>query len=60
MQMPFPELVDLQLSSIYFDTLSVIPNTILGGSATRLRYLKLSHISFPGIPKLLLSAIHLV
>jgi hypothetical protein len=65
MQVPFPELVDLQLSipSIYSDTLSVInliPDTFLGGSAARLQCLKLSCISFPGITKLLLSATHLV
>ena len=48
---PFPKVVPLSI---------LIPDTFLGGSAPRLRYLELEYISFPGIPKLLLSATHLV
>ena len=38
----------------------VIPDSFLGGSAPRLRYLNFTGIPFPGLPKLLLSATHLV
>jgi F-box-like len=58
-QVPFPELTDLHLSS-YDETPPVIPDSFLGGSALRLRYFKLSGIPFPGFPKLLSSATHLV
>jgi hypothetical protein len=58
MQVPFPELTDLQLSS--YDETPVIPDSFLGGSAPRLRTLTLDGISFPGLPKLLLSATRLV
>ena len=57
MQVPFPELTDLRLWSRDRDN---IPDTFLGGSAPRLRSLVLSFISFPGLPKLLFSATHLV
>ena len=59
MQVPFPELTDLRLIS-YEDTPPVIPDSFLGRSAPRLRFLHLHSIPFPGLPKLLLSAIHLV
>ena len=39
---------------------SVLPDSFLGGSAPRLEYLWLNRIPFPGLPKLLLSATHLV
>jgi hypothetical protein len=42
------------------ETVPVIPDSFLGGSAPRLRILSLSGIPFPGLPKLLLSANHLV
>jgi len=58
MQVPFPELTDLQLGSYLI--LPVIPDSFLGGSAPRLRHFTLSGIAFPGLPKLLLSATHLV
>ena len=59
MQVPFPELTALHLS--YRDSrVPVLPNSFLGGSAPRLRFLFLESIPFPGIPKLLLSATHLV
>jgi len=59
MQVPFPELTDLQLFS-YGEMLPVIPDSFLGGSAPRLRIFTLDSISFPGLPNLLLSANHLV
>ena len=58
MQEPFPELTLLVLLSR--GTLPVLPNSFLGGSAPRLRKLWLEGIPFPGLPKLLLSATHLV
>ena len=58
MQVSFPEMTDLQLSSI--DKIPpVIPDSYLDGSAPRLQYFELSGISFPGVPKLVLSATHL-
>ncbi|KAH9974466.1 hypothetical protein BGW80DRAFT_1559958 [Lactifluus volemus] len=59
MQEPFPELEYLYLE-IYGTTLSVLPNTFLGGSAPRLRSLDLRHIPFPALPQLLLSCNDLV
>ena len=58
MQVPFPELTELQLSS--FGGEPVIPDSFLGGSAPRLQVFDLSDIPFPGLPNLLLSATHLV
>ena len=58
MQQPFPELTHLSLDS-FNKPVSVVPDSFLGGSAPRLRYLNLSGIPIPGIPKLLLSATHL-
>ncbi len=61
MQVPYPELTEMRLSS-HVDTMSVIPipDSFLGGSAPRLRSLTLNTIPFPGLPKLLLSATQLV
>jgi hypothetical protein len=59
MQVPFPALTDLQLTS-RGETLSAIPDSFLGGSAPSLRSFSLDGIPFPGLPKLLLSAAHLV
>jgi hypothetical protein len=59
MQVPFPELTDLWLSS-YGETVPVIPDSFLDGSASRLRYFNLEGIPFPGLPKMLSSAPHLV
>ena len=56
-QKPFPELMHLLLSS---HEEPVIPESFLGGSAPRLRSLWLDGILFLGLPKLLLSATHLV
>ena len=59
MQQPFPELTHLQLQ--HGDKpRPVVPASFLGGSAPRLESLFLYSIPFPGLPKLLLSAIHLV
>jgi hypothetical protein len=62
MQVPFPELVvlELSMSSWHFLDGSVLPDSLLGRSAPRLRYFYLHGIPFPGLPKLLLSATHLV
>ncbi|KAN0116297.1 hypothetical protein V8E52_006122 [Russula decolorans] len=59
MQVPFPELTDLQLTS-NDETVPVIPDSFLDGSSQRLRYFTLAGIPFPGLPKLLLSATNLV
>ena len=62
MQMPFPELTDLQLEQREELSLvdTAIPDSFVGGSAPRLRSFRLYGIPFPGLPKLLLSATHLV
>jgi hypothetical protein len=60
MQVPFPELAVLYLSYEDFSYLPVLPDSFLGGSAPRLRYLALVTVPFPGLPNLLLSATHLV
>ena len=57
MQKPFPELTYLQLDGGAFDAL---PDSFLGGTAPRLQSLTFWNISFPGLPKLLTSANHLV
>ena len=59
MQVPFPELTYLLLAS-NGKTVPVIPDSFLDGSAPRLRTFILLGIPFPGLPKLLLSATHLV
>jgi hypothetical protein len=58
MQVPFPELIDLELAGSYGEV--VLPDSFLGGSAPRLRILTLDSIPFPRLPRLLLSATHLV
>jgi F-box-like len=60
MQVPFPELDSLYLSYGGVSFTPVLPDSFLGGSAPHLRFLALTWISFPGLPKLLLSATHLV
>ncbi len=61
MQVPFPQLTWLNLISDGETTpvASVVPDSFLGGSAPHLRNFQLDGIPFPGLPKLLLSAIHL-
>ena len=58
LQEPFPELTHLLLRSN--GAVPVLPDSFLGGSASRLRLLWLERIPFPALPKLLLSATHLV
>jgi hypothetical protein len=60
MRVPFPELAALNLSMGYLLEGPVLPDSFLGGSAPRLRSFSLSRIPFPGLPRLLLSATHLV
>jgi hypothetical protein len=60
MQVSFPKLTVMELISIDETPQLVIPDSFLGGSAPRLRSFELSGISFPGLPKLLLSSTHLV
>jgi hypothetical protein len=59
LQKPFPALTYLQFE---FETelAPVLPASFLGGSAPALQSLFLERIPFPGLPKLLLSATHLV
>jgi hypothetical protein len=59
MQVPFPELTHLRLSS-HDKTPRSIPDSFLDGSAPRLRSFSLNCISFPGLPRLHLYAPHLV
>ena len=61
MQHPFPALARLELEPSFDETTPVVvPASFLGGSAPSLHELCLNYISFPGLPKLLLSATHLV
>jgi hypothetical protein len=60
MQVPFPELTDLHVSSPVGGESPTIPDSFLGGSAPRLQSFSLHGTSFPGLPKLLLSATRLV
>ena len=59
MQKPFPELMELDINSDWHDVLT-LPDSLLGGTAPRLQSLELTNISFPGLPKPLVSATHLV
>ena len=58
LQVPFPELTVLRLSPS--QSYMFLPDSFLGGSAPRLRSLDLTSTPFRGLPKLLLSATHLV
>jgi hypothetical protein len=61
MQVPFPELTHLDLWWSSGNTFTpLLPDSFLGGSAPRLRTLKLRDIPFPALPNLLLSASDLV
>ena len=60
MQQPFPVLTHLGLYSKDGETVPVVPDSFMGGSAPQLQSLKLGRISFPGLPKLLLSPTRLV
>jgi len=59
MQVPFPMLTLLQLFSDG-ETPPVDLDSFLGGSASHLRVIESDGIPFPGLPKLLLSATHLL
>jgi hypothetical protein len=63
MQVPFPNLRILRLAWLDArpeETVRVLPDTFLRGSAHRLRHLYLRGIPYPSLPKLLMSATHLV
>jgi len=61
MQKPYPALTDLSIwCRDDHRAAPIVPESFLGGSAPRLRHLYLEYIPFPGLPKLLLSATHLV
>ncbi len=57
-QEPFPALTRLDFHTT--DEVPIVSDSFLGGSAPNLRHLKMSCVPFPGLPKLLLSATHLV
>jgi hypothetical protein len=60
MKVPFPELTYLGLHHSHDEMGPVsLSDSFLGGSAPRLLYLDLYNISFPGLPKLLLSTTQL-
>jgi hypothetical protein len=59
MQAPFPELTHLWVTS-NDETVPVLSESFLGGSGPRLRFISFHGIPFPGLPKLVLSATHLV
>ena len=59
MQRPFAELTDLIIFSSD-EMVPVDPDSFLGGYVPRLEELVLDRISFPGLPKLILSASHLL
>ena len=57
----FPELTSLRLDVLVYEGPGpIIPDSFLGGTAPRLRSLDLYNVAFPVLPKLLLSATHLV
>jgi len=58
MQVTFPTLTDLDIHS--FDPTASFPESLLGGSAPKLRSLRLVYIAFPALPKLLSSSPGLV
>jgi hypothetical protein len=60
MQQPFPELTRLIIWSSHDYHVPKVPGSFLGGSAPRLEYFRLHGIPISGLPKLLLSATHLV
>ena len=60
MQEPFLALTSLQLWSKDDDEAPVISDSFLGRSAPRLQYLDLNCLPYLGLPKLLMSATHLV
>jgi hypothetical protein len=59
-QHPFLALTQLVIRAGYTVTVPILPDSFLGGSAPQLQTLHLDGIPFPGLPKLLLSATHLI
>ena len=64
-QKPFPELTHLELEMSSRPNWpdngpTIVPDSFLGGTTPRLQSLELFNISFPGLPKLVLSATRLV
>jgi F-box-like len=59
MHKPFPELTDLRLHP-FVGPGPILSDSFLGGTTPRLQLLYLYDLPFPGLPKLLLSATHLV
>jgi hypothetical protein len=59
MRQPFPALTSLRLHN-RDETMPDVPGLFLGASAPRLEVLALHGIPLPGLPKLLLSATHIV
>jgi len=57
---PFPALEYLVIEPLADESVPLIPDSFLGGSAPLLKYLSLDGIPFPALPKLLLSARDLV
>jgi hypothetical protein len=61
LQQPVPALTRLVLRlDPLHETAPIVPASFLGGSAPRLKILIMNSIPFPGLPKLLSSATHLV
>jgi hypothetical protein len=62
MLLPFPALTSLEFLFVpqVLETAAIVPASFLGGYAPRLQTLVLECVPFPGLPKLLLSATHLV
>ena len=60
LQVPFPKLESLYLSLSHLSYPPNLPDSFSGESAPRLQHLYLDGIPFLGLPKLLLSATHLV
>ena len=60
MQEQFPALIHLRLDGDYNHPVPALSDGFLGGTAPHLRHLELYSISFPALPKLLLSATDLV
>ena len=60
MNEPFLELTGLHLRVIGDKPGPILPDSLLGGTTPRLRYLYLQDVLFPGLPKLLLSATNII
>ena len=56
----FPELTDIRLEILNDGLRRILPDSFLGGNASRLRSIILRGVPFPALPKLLLTVTHLV